>query len=35
MKLQLNQLTIEMGELSDLANHVSRRVYILSVKRRV
>lgn len=35
VKLQCKDLLLEMGEISDLAHQVSRRVYILSVKRRV
>ena len=34
-KLQLKEMTIQMGEISDQADRVSRRVYIISVKRRV
>jgi len=34
-KLQLKEMIIQMGEISDEAERVSRRVYIISVKRRV
>ncbi len=34
-KLQLKEMVIQMGEISDQADRVSRRVYIISVKRRV
>ncbi len=34
-KLQLKEMVIQLGEISDQADRVSRRVYIVSVKRRV
>jgi hypothetical protein len=34
-KVQLKDMVIQMGEISDQADRVSRRVYIISVKRRV
>ncbi len=34
-KLQLKEMVIQMGEISDQADRVSRRIYIISVKRRV
>ncbi len=34
-KIQLKDMVIQMGEISDQADRVSRRVYIISVKRRV
>jgi len=34
-KLQLKELVIQIGEISDQADRVSRRVYIISTKRRV
>ncbi len=34
-KLQGKDLLMELGEISDLAHQMSRRLYILSVKRRV
>lgn len=34
-KLQLKEMVIQLGEISDQADRVSRRVYIISVKRRV
>lgn len=35
LKVQLKELIIHMGEISDQADRVSRRVYIISIKRRV
>jgi len=35
LKLQLKDLVIQMGDISDLADQVSRRVNIVSMKRRV
>ncbi len=34
-KLQLKEMVIQLGEISDQADRVSRRVYIISTKRRV
>jgi len=34
-KLQLKEVVIQLGEISDHADRVSRRVYIISTKRRV
>ncbi len=34
-KLQLKEMVIQIGEISDQADRVSRRVYIISIKRRV
>jgi len=34
-KLQLKELVIHMGEISDQADRVSRSIYIFSIKRRV
>lgn len=34
-KIQLKEMVIQMGEISDQADRVSRRVHIISVKRRV
>jgi len=34
-KLQLKELVIQIGEISDQADRVSRRLYIISIKRRV
>lgn len=34
-KLQLKEMVIQLGEISDQTDRVSRRVYIISVKRRV
>lgn len=34
-KLQLKEMVLQIGEISDQADRVSRRVYIISVKRRV
>ena len=34
-KIQLKELVIEMGEISDQADRVSRSTYIISIKRRV
>ena len=34
-KLQLKEMIIQIGEISDQAHRVSRRVYIISIKRRV
>jgi len=34
-KVQLKEMVIQMGEISDQADRVSRRVYIISVKRQV
>jgi uncharacterized protein len=34
-KLQAKDLVVELSDVSDLAHQVSRRVYIISVKRRV
>ena len=34
-KMQFKELIYQMGEISDEADRVSRRVYILSIKRRV
>jgi uncharacterized protein Yka (UPF0111/DUF47 family) len=34
-KLQLKELIVAMGEISDQADRVSRRVNILTLKRRV
>jgi len=34
-KLQLKELAIIMGEISDQADRVSKRVHIISLKRRV
>ena len=35
LKLQLKEMVIQLGEISDQADRVSRRVYIISTKRRV
>jgi uncharacterized protein Yka (UPF0111/DUF47 family) len=35
LKLQLKELIIAMGEISDQADRVSKRVNILTMKRRV
>jgi uncharacterized protein Yka (UPF0111/DUF47 family) len=35
LKLQLKDLIIEMGEISDQADRVSKRVNIITMKRRV
>jgi len=34
-KLQLKEVVIAMGDISDQADRVSRRIYIISIKRRV
>lgn len=34
-KIQLKEMVIQLGEISDQADRVSRRVHIISVKRRV
>jgi predicted phosphate transport protein (TIGR00153 family) len=34
-KLQLKEMVIQVGEISDHADRVSRRIYIISIKRRV
>lgn len=34
-KLQLKELVVQMGEISDQADRVSRSVYIINIKRRV
>jgi len=34
-KMQLKELVIQMGEISDQADRVSRSVYIINIKRRV
>jgi len=34
-KLQLKEMVIQIGEISDQADRVSRRVHIISIKRRV
>jgi hypothetical protein len=34
-KIQLNELVVQMGEISDQADRVSRSVYIINIKRRV
>jgi len=34
-KLQLKELVIQLGEISDQTDRVSRRAYIVSIKRRV
>jgi hypothetical protein len=34
-KLQLKEMVIQLGEISDQTDRVSRRVYIISIKRRV
>lgn len=34
-KLQLKEMVIQIGEISDHADQVSRRVNIISIKRRV
>ena len=34
-KLQLKELVVQIGEISDQADRVSRRLYIISIKRRV
>lgn len=34
-KLQLKEMVIQLGEISDQADRVSRRVYIINTKRRV
>lgn len=34
-KLQVKEMVIQLGEISDQADRVSRRVHIISVKRRV
>ncbi len=34
-KMQLKDLVLQMGEISDQADRVSRSVYIISIKRRV
>jgi predicted phosphate transport protein (TIGR00153 family) len=33
-KLQLKEMIIQIGEISDQADRVSRRIYIISIKRR-
>jgi uncharacterized protein Yka (UPF0111/DUF47 family) len=35
VKLQLKELIIAMGEISDQADRVSKRVNIMTLKRRV
>lgn len=35
LKVQLKEMIIQMGEISDQADRVSRRIYIISIKRRV
>ena len=34
-KMQLKELVVQMGEISDQADRVSRSVYIINIKRRV
>ena len=34
-KIQLKEMVVQMGEISDEAERVARRVYIISIKRRV
>ena len=34
-KIQLKELVVQMGEISDQADRVSRSVYIINIKRRV
>jgi predicted phosphate transport protein (TIGR00153 family) len=35
LKIQLKEMIIQIGEISDQADRVSRRIYIVSIKRRV
>jgi predicted phosphate transport protein (TIGR00153 family) len=35
LKVQLKEMIIQIGEISDQADRVSRRIYIISIKRRV
>jgi hypothetical protein len=35
LKLQVKEMVLQMGEISDQADRVSRRVHIISIKRRV
>lgn len=35
LKVQLKEMIIQIGEISDQADRVSRRIYIVSIKRRV